>query len=63
MNDCTTRQYVAHMLDLLGLKRKAHAALTTASEKHMAIYIEIIKIAAKSRRDIAEFLWFSGVDL
>jgi len=60
MQDYSTRQYISHMLSKLGLDRKAAAALT-ASEEHLAIYIELLKLAAKNREDIQELLYFSGI--
>ena len=60
-HDWTTRQYIAYMLDALGLTRKAQAALTTATDAHLQIYVELIKLAARHNEQLAEFLEFSGL--
>lgn len=59
--DYTTRQYIAHMLSLIGMSRKASLALTTATESDLKVYVDVIKLVAERDNDLQEFLDFSGV--
>lgn len=57
----TTRQWIAHILSLLGMDRKAAYAATEATDEDLQIYIELIQSFARVNPDIAEIAEFSGV--
>lgn len=60
-NEPTTRQWIAHILSLLGMDRKAALAATTATEEDLEIYRELIQAIAKNNNEIAEIAEFAGV--
>jgi hypothetical protein len=63
MHDHTTRQYIAHILENIGLKQNALIALNTATNDDLEIYLEVIKMVAEKRKDIQQLLDFSGLAL
>ncbi len=59
--DYTSRQYIAHMLSLIGMSRKAARAITVATEQDLKIYVELIKWVSPWNDSLREMLEFSGV--
>lgn len=59
-DDFSTRQWVAIMLQKLGMPRKAEFVLN-ATENQLQFYINLVKLLGNGNSDIEEILAYSGV--